>query len=95
MSKKQGKSIAYEYHGTILTADRIMFFLEHVYNSNLTTVERNDQGKKVPICIWGKHGIGKTALPEQLAENLGIGFEKISPANLKPRIGFQSSYREE
>jgi MoxR-like ATPase len=83
MSKKQGKSIAYEYHGTMLTADRIMFFLEHIYNSNLTTVEADNQGKKVPICIWGKHGIGKTSLPEQLAENLGIGFEKISPAQFE------------
>jgi hypothetical protein len=36
--------------------------------------------------------------PEEIVDTLleaGAKFEKISPANLKPRIGFQSSYREE
>ena len=36
--------------------------------------------------------------PKEIVDTLldsGAKFEKISPANLKPRIGFQSSYREE
>ena len=39
-----------------------------------------------------------TGTPGDIVDTLleaGAKFEKISPANLKPRIGFQSSYREE
>jgi hypothetical protein len=81
MSTK-GKQVAYEYQGTLLTADEVKSTLEWVLDSNIKTQDRKN-GKKVPFCIWGKHGIGKTSIPEQIAAERGIGFRSIPSAQFE------------
>ncbi|MEM1216490.1 MAG: AAA family ATPase, partial [Bacteroidota bacterium] len=36
-----------------------------------------------PVCLWGEHGIGKTAIVAATAEALGWAFVSISPAQLE------------
>ena len=58
-------------------------FLAHDFGSTGADTGENIYAEGTPLEIVS-----------QLLE-AGAKFEKISPANLKPRIGFQSSYREE
>jgi hypothetical protein len=89
---KDNKKVKYAYPGTLLTSDRTDNFINRIHDSNLNLVtrmeERSKEGKtaeakKAAVCIWGKHGIGKTALPEQIAKKRNIGFVKISPAQFE------------
>jgi len=81
----KGKSVKLEYHGSILKIDRMKQLINHTLDANEAVINRKgaNQGKKTAICIWGKHGIGKTAMPEQIAAERGIGFSKISPAQFE------------
>lgn len=36
-----------------------------------------------PLCIWGKHGIGKTQIVRDFAERQGWGFRQIAPAQFE------------
>ena len=50
----------------------------------MTNEQAEAQGrKKSPICIWGKHGIGKTQLVEAIAEQKGYQFAYIAPAQFE------------
>lgn len=48
------------------------------------------QKARVTYCVWGKHGIGKTQVVEQVAEKLGYGFRNIRLSQIDPTelIGF-------
>ncbi|MBK8491691.1 MAG: AAA family ATPase [Saprospirales bacterium] len=37
----------------------------------------------VPVCIWGRHGIGKTQVVRDLARNLGAAFAYLAPAQFE------------
>ena len=82
-TKSKGKQVNYEYRGMLLTASMVKEVIEHVHKSNLATNAMNDSGKKVPVCIWGKHGIGKTSIPAQIAKEQGIGYRSIAPAQFE------------
>jgi len=71
----------YLYYGTKTAASEVQRFLEHAIHTN----ERSEsQGrKKSPICIWGKHGIGKTQLVENIAETQDYKFAYIAPAQFE------------
>ncbi len=64
-------------YGTKATAIEIETFLNHVLTANETAQ------RKVPICIWGSHGIGKTELVENFAKNNGFAFQYIAPAQFE------------
>ena len=51
------------------------------------------QSSKVTYCVWGKHGIGKTQIVEQVATKLGYGFRNIRLSQIDPTelIGFPKS----
>ena len=36
-----------------------------------------------PLCIWGKHGIGKTQIVREFAQQQGWGFRQIAPAQFE------------
>ena len=82
-NKTKGKQMNLEYRGMLLPASMIRTIIKHVHKSNLATNARKNSGKKVPVCIWGKHGIGKTSIPEQIAKENGIGFSSIAPAQFE------------
>lgn len=62
----------YIQYGTKANAIEIETFLNHVLKSSRT-----------PICIWGKHGIGKTELVENFAKANGFDFIYIAPAQFE------------
>lgn len=62
----------YIQYGTATNATEIKTFLNHVLKSSRT-----------PICIWGKHGIGKTELVESFAKANGFDFVYIAPAQFE------------
>ena len=64
--------------GAKLTAEGVRKFIEQV------TVNAIDgPGDRTPICIWGVHGIGKTALVEDIARDNGWKFAYAAPAQFE------------
>lgn len=62
----------YIQYGTKANSTEIERFLNHVLKSSRT-----------PICIWGKHGIGKTELVENFAKKNNFDFVYIAPAQFE------------
>ena len=76
--------------GAELDSDAAIRLLEHVFETNLNNEEAsaakdpNGQGKRpTPICIWGAHGIGKTAVVKNLAKKHGWKFRYCAPAQFE------------
>ena len=80
MSNQKNKH-NYLFYGTKTSASEVANFLEHA----LVTNERAEAlgRRKTPVCIWGKHGIGKTQLVEALAESKNFKFSYIAPAQFE------------
>lgn len=71
----------YIYHGTKINATELEQFLAHVMRVNLEIEEGG--GKKTPVCIWGRHGIGKTEIVEAIAQKQGIPLAYLAPAQFE------------
>ena len=71
----------YLLYGTKSSADEVKRFISHTIESN----QKNEaEGKrKTPLCIWGKHGIGKTQLVEDFARENEYEFVYIAPAQFE------------
>ena len=55
--------------------------LQHALDTMSLT---NTSGERpTPVCIWGLHGIGKTELVRDLAQQLGYDFVYIAPAQFE------------
>ena len=67
-----------ELLGAKLTAEGVRDFIEKV-TGNAATGSTN----RTPICIWGVHGIGKTALVEDIADQFGWKFAYAAPAQFE------------
>ncbi len=67
----------YQYYGTQATAKQVMLFLEHTMTSH------QKGGLQTPVCIWGRHGIGKTELVEAFAKARGYQWAYIAPAQFE------------
>ncbi len=71
----------YVFYGTKTKADEVISFVNHVLKTNL---ELESAGRrKTPICIWGRHGIGKTEIVEAIAKEKGYQFTYIAPAQFE------------
>ncbi len=64
--------------GAKLTADGVQRFIERV-----TVHAMDGGGERTPICVWGVHGIGKTALVEEIATANGWKFAYVAPAQFE------------
>lgn len=71
----------YIFYGTEANAQEVRGFIEHIIANNLKTEEIG--GNKAPICIWGTHGIGKTALAAEIARENNYKFTYIAPAQFE------------
>ncbi|MGK0365880.1 MAG: MoxR-like ATPase [Saprospiraceae bacterium] len=71
----------YIFYGTEANAEEVRSFAEHIIANNIKT--ETDGGAKAPICIWGTHGIGKTALVEEIAHENDYKFTYIAPAQFE------------
>ena len=47
-------------YGDTLNSTDLEEFLSYIFESNLR-IESDLSQRPTPICIWGKHGLGKTA----------------------------------
>ena len=72
----------YQFYGLNATAAEVRAFVEHIIAHNLQ-VEEQGKAEKTPICIWGTHGIGKTALVEAIAKENNWKFAYIAPAQFE------------
>ena len=75
-------------YGASLDARALERTLAHVFRANLQTEEdgrrSNARGTRpTPICIWGSHGIGKTAVVKSFAERNGWKFRYCAPAQFE------------
>ncbi len=79
MAKKE--AFDYVYYGTACDPQELGRFLVHVVTVN----ERleADGKRKTPVCIWGRHGIGKTEIVEALARDRKARFVAIAPAQFE------------
>lgn len=75
------KTFDYICYGTACDALELERFLTHT----ITVNERlEEQGRrKTPVCIWGRHGIGKTEIVESLARARAAAFVTIAPAQFE------------
>jgi len=71
----------YIYYGTNTSPIEVEQFIDHMTEVNLG-LQQNDK-KGTPLCIWGKHGIGKTQLVESIAKKKGFDFISVSPAQFE------------
>ncbi len=71
----------YIYYGTKTKADEVAAFVHHVLDANIAAEAKGK--KKTPICIWGRHGIGKTEMVEAIAQQKGWQFSYIAPAQFE------------
>ena len=75
------ESFEYIFHGTKIKATALQRFILHWIKVN-QKVETEGQ-RKTPLCIWGRHGIGKTEIIESLAKEQGMAFAYIAPAQFE------------
>ncbi|BDD12606.1 hypothetical protein FUAX_50380 (plasmid) [Fulvitalea axinellae] len=71
----------YVYYGTNTRAKEVVEFVEHILESNIRSEMAGK--KKTPVCIWGRHGIGKTEIVEQVARKNGYKWAYIAPAQFE------------
>ena len=71
----------YQYYGSRAKVSELTGFIKHVLEAN-RLVEKEGK-RKTPVCIWGRHGIGKTEIVENLAKELGWEYSYIAPAQFE------------
>lgn len=71
----------YMFYGSQAHAGEVRRFVEHIIRINVANVGLS--GTRIPICIWGTHGIGKTELVRDIAEANGYDFAYIAPAQFE------------
>lgn len=77
MSNSQFNFLTY---GTKTNSTEIEKLFNHLFS---IAFQEEDKDRPTPVCIWGMHGIGKTELVRQIAENNGYKFVYIAPAQFE------------
>lgn len=68
-------------YGAALQAGELQGFIDHLVRVNL---EAEAAGRrKAPLCIWGRHGIGKTEIVQDYARQQGYPLVYIAPAQFE------------
>ncbi|MEI8254053.1 MAG: AAA family ATPase [Deltaproteobacteria bacterium] len=68
-------------YGATLDALALTDVLAHVFDANALAATFGEL--PTPVCVWGPHGIGKTALVREVARARGWGFVEIAPAQIE------------
>ena len=68
-------------YGTQVNIESLKKYVKHSISVNETSQDKDK--KQTPVCIWGRHGIGKTEIVEQIAEELDYKFTYIAPAQFE------------
>jgi hypothetical protein len=72
---------SYITYGAKVQAGAVRQMLEFLLDGMLLPAQSGQ--RPTPMCIWGRHGIGKTELVRALAEERGYGFSYIAPAQFE------------
>lgn len=75
------KKNTYIFYGTKTTAAEVESLLRHALRTNEIAVEKGQ--KQTPVCVWGRHGIGKTELVEKFARENNYKWAYIAPAQFE------------
>jgi hypothetical protein len=67
--------------GERLGPDDLARALHRLLDVNTRRVERG--GAAVPVCVWGQHGIGKTAIVQEVAAARGWALVTVAPAQFE------------
>ena len=62
-------------------SNQIIQILDHILSKNSSSL--NKSFRPIPLCIWGIHGLGKTELVRDYANNKGWDFSYIAPAQFE------------
>jgi MoxR-like ATPase len=73
--------MSYTYYGSHANASEVITFLSHLLKTNEQAEQKGLA--RIPACIWGRHGIGKTEIVQALAEELNYDFIYIAPAQFE------------
>lgn len=72
---------SYEYYGLKSSSTEVTGFVKHILDANAKF--ESDGRRKTPVCIWGRHGIGKTELVGQIAKQIGYKWAYVAPAQFE------------
>ncbi len=75
---KTREQFDYVYYGTEVDTAELEGFVRRSLAENEALEARGR--RKTPLCIWGRHGIGKTEIVEQVAREEGFQVVAIAPA---------------
>jgi MoxR-like ATPase len=70
----------YQTYGSSVNSQEVASFLMHVLGQAFAG---DFQERPTPVCIWGKHGIGKTQLVKEVAQQAGCPLVMITPAQFE------------
>ncbi|MEM9071858.1 MAG: AAA family ATPase [Myxococcota bacterium] len=71
----------YIFYGTSCDPGEVDRFMDYVWKTNQ---ELEEAGRRqTPLCIWGRHGIGKTDMVAAMAQRHGAAFVSIAPAQFE------------
>lgn len=71
----------YIYYGTSCSSLEVENLLHHLIQTNRRA--ESEGRKRIPLCIWGRHGIGKTELVENFAQQNQFQFRYLAPAQFE------------
>jgi len=68
-------------YGTAISVEELTELMDHLIVVNKQAESRGN--RKTPLCVWGRHGIGKTELIEAYAAQRGYRWTYIAPAQFE------------
>ena len=71
----------YQFHGQMCVGGELNDFLEHILEMNLQNEALGVP--MVPLCLWGKHGVGKTQIVRDLCKRKGWAHAYAAPAQFE------------
>ncbi len=82
MAKTDTQNFNYITYGSKCNSLELEDFLNHVLKKTFTEPPAAHE-PPTPVCIWGRHGVGKTQIVRTLAEKMNAEFVYIAPAQFE------------
>jgi len=79
---KKDDSFTYLTYGSKRSPQEVEHFLRYLLDGAFH-VKNRPTSRPTPVCIWGRHGIGKTQLVQELADKMGCRCAYIAPAQFE------------